>query len=154
MTEGRRSAAVMALGVILESVPDVVDSTPGSEEELHADASPSMQTPRSEQAKKARSVRDRYEGSSVQEFVRTISKVDFGNEIILFGSAILLSVVPIIILLSSLASTRIDDDVARNMGLDRRGAQYIARLFTAPRSGTGTEIAIGFGVAVGGARRV
>ncbi len=103
-----------------------------------------------QEAKKRRSVRDRYEGSAIQEFVRTLGKVDFGNEIILFGSAILLSVVPIIILLSSLASTRIDDDVARNMGLDRRGAQYIARLFTAPRSATGVEIALSLLMALAG----
>src|SRR6516165_8711273 len=108
------------------------------------------QTPAAEPAKKAAGLRDRFEGSVIQEFARTLGKVDFGNEIILFGSAILLSVVPIIILLSSLASTRIDDDVARNMGLDRRGAQYIAGLFTAPRSGTGSEIVIGFAMAVAG----
>jgi membrane protein len=122
-------------------------------EKLRADVPGSTsdpQTPPSEQAKRARRLRDRYEGSAVQEFVRTLGKVDFGNEVILFGSAILLSVVPIIILLSSLASTRIDDDVARNMGLDRRGAQYIARLFTSPRSHTGTEIVIGFAMAVAG----
>jgi membrane protein len=106
--------------------------------------------PPSDQAKHPRRFRDRYQGSGIQEFARTLGKVDFGNEIILFGSAILLSVVPIIILLSSLASTRIDDDVARNMGLDRRGAQYIAGLFTAPRSGTGVEIVVGFMMAVAG----
>jgi membrane protein len=108
------------------------------------------ETPPSERAQKERRFRDRYEASAIHDFVRTLGKVDFGSEIILFGSAILLSVVPIIILLSSLASTRIDDDVARNMGLDRRGAQYIARLFTAPRAATGSEIVIGFAMAVAG----
>jgi len=130
----------MALRGILEPVPETAAPTPEIDEKLRPDASGS----------KSRRLRDRYEGSAAQEFVRTLSRVDFGTEVILFGSAILLSVVPIIILLSSLASTRIDDDVARNMGLDQRGAQYVARLFTAPRSATGIEIVIGLTMALAG----
>jgi len=132
-------------------VPETVGPTPEIEEKQRprARSRPVTRLPSSEQAK-PRWLRDRYEGSAVQDFVKTLSKVDFGTEIILFGSAILLSVVPIIILLSSLASTRIDDDVARNMGLDRRGSQYVARLFTSPHSATGIEIVIGLAMALAG----
>jgi membrane protein len=56
--------------------------------------------------------------------------LDFGNQIVLFGAALLLSVLPIVILLSAFATTRIDDDIARNMSLDRQGAQGVSRLFT------------------------
>jgi membrane protein len=139
----------MARRGILEVVPETPNPTPATEEQ-YSDAPGSVTRAPSAGQARTRWVRARYEGSVVQEFVRTLSKVDFGTEVILFGSAILLSVVPIIILLSSLASTRIDDDVARNMGLDRRGAQYMARLFTTPHSATGSEVVIGLLMAVAG----
>lgn len=131
-------------------MPETTDPTPEVEEAPRPDASGSIARTRSSVPTKPEWWHDRYEGSTLQDFVRTLSKVDFGTEVILFGSAILLSVVPIIILLSSLASTRIDDDVARNMGLDRRGAQYVARLFTAPRSASAIEIVISLGMALAG----
>jgi len=74
--------------------------------------------------------RSRYEGSAVQEFFSHLAALDFGNQIILFGSALLLSVLPIVILLSAFATTRVDDDIARNMSLDRKGSQDISGLFT------------------------
>lgn len=74
--------------------------------------------------------RSRYEGSAVREFFGRLGALDFSNQIVLFGAALLLEVLPIVILLSAFATTRIDDDIARNMGLDRQGAQDIGRLFT------------------------
>lgn len=55
--------------------------------------------------------------------------VDFVNSIILFGAALLLSVLPLIILLGAVANEKIDDDVSRHIGLDRRGAHIIEHLF-------------------------
>jgi membrane protein len=74
--------------------------------------------------------RSRYQGSAIQEFFSRLGALDFSSQIVLFGAALLLSVLPIVILLSAFATTRIDDDVARNMGLDRQGSQDISRLFT------------------------
>ena len=83
------------------------------------------------QPKRAANVwRSRYAGSALQEFFSQLKALDFANQIILFGAALLLSVLPIVILLSAFATTRIDDDIARNMSLDRAGARDISRLFT------------------------
>jgi membrane protein len=79
----------------------------------------------------ANACRSRYEGSAAQEFFRRLRALDFGDQIILFGAALLLSVLPIVILLSAFATTRIDDDIARNMSLNQKGSQDISRLFTA-----------------------
>ncbi len=64
----------------------------------------------------ARAWRDRYQGSIVQDFVHQLGTIDFGDRIILFGAALLLSVLPLVILLSALASQRIDDDIAQHLG--------------------------------------
>ena len=78
----------------------------------------------------ANACRSRYEGSAVQEFFSHLGALDFGNQIVLFGAALLLSVLPIVILLSAFATTRVDDDIARNMSLNQKGSQDISRLFT------------------------
>jgi membrane protein len=75
--------------------------------------------------------RRRYEGSAAQDFARHLSALDFGNQIVLFGASLLLSVLPIVILLSAFATTRIDDDIARNMSLNAKASQDISTLFTA-----------------------
>jgi membrane protein len=74
--------------------------------------------------------RQRYEGSAVQDVVRTLGAIEFGDRIILFGSALLLSVLPLIILLSALASSRVDDDIARHLGLGRQGSRILEGLFS------------------------
>lgn len=74
--------------------------------------------------------RQRYEGSAVQDLVRTLGAIEFGDRIILFGSALLLSVLPLIILLSALASSRVDDDIARHLGLGRQGSRILEGLFS------------------------
>ena len=74
--------------------------------------------------------RSRYEGSAAQEFARHLVALDFGNQIVLFGAALLLTVLPIIILLSTFATARIDDDIARNMSLNGKASQDISKLFT------------------------
>ena len=71
----------------------------------------------------------RFEGSSAQTFLGQLGALDFTNSIILFGSALLISVLPFVILLSSLANHRIDTDLSRHIGLDRQGALIVSRLF-------------------------
>ena len=70
-----------------------------------------------------------YEGSALQDLIRALSAIEFGDRILLFGSALLLSVLPLIILLSALASQRVDDDIASHLGLGRQGTRILEGLF-------------------------
>lgn len=89
----------------------------------------------------------RFEGSWLQALTTRLAALDFGNWIILFGAALLLSVLPLIILLSSLANERIDDDLSRHIGLNRQGAHIINGLFR--NSPTHTAAPIVLGVLIG-----
>ena len=71
----------------------------------------------------------RFEGSAAQIFLRQLGALDFVNSIVLFGASLLLSVLPFIILLSSLADRRIDTDLSRHIGLDHQGARIFSQLF-------------------------
>ena len=78
---------------------------------------------------KATQWRQRYEGSVVEDLIRSLGAIEFGDRIILFGAALLLSVLPLILLLSALASQRVDDDIARHLGLGRQGTRILEGLF-------------------------
>jgi membrane protein len=71
----------------------------------------------------------RFDGSAAQTLARQLRALDFANSIILFGSSLLLSVLPFIILLSSLANHRIDADLSRHIGRNGEGARIISQLF-------------------------
>jgi membrane protein len=73
--------------------------------------------------------RDRYEGSAAQELFGQLAALDFLNWILLFGATLLLSVLPIVILLSAFASHRVDDDIARHLGLNQQGSHIVSSLF-------------------------
>jgi membrane protein len=73
--------------------------------------------------------RRRYERSVLREFVDALGAVEFGDRIIVFGAAMLLSVLPLIILLNALASRRVDDDIVDHLGLDARAAKLVEGLF-------------------------
>jgi len=77
----------------------------------------------------AGAARGRFDGSPVQVFLRQLGVLDFVNTSIIFGAALLMSVLPFIILLSSLANHRIDNDLSRHIGLDRQGALIVSQLF-------------------------
>jgi membrane protein len=79
----------------------------------------------------AQAWRGRYAGSFVQDFVKGIGAVDFGDRIIIFGACLLLSVLPLIIVLSALAGHRIEDDIAQHLGLSQQGDRVIEGLFKA-----------------------
>ncbi len=79
----------------------------------------------------AGAARDRFVGSSAQVFVRRLGDLDFVGSIMLFGATLLVSVLPFVILLSSLANHRIDTDLSRHIGLDRQGADIVGQLFRA-----------------------
>ncbi len=62
--------------------------------------------------------RSRYEGSFAQDFAKGLG-------------SLLLSVLPLIIVLSAYASHRIQDDIARHLGLSTQGGRIIEGLFKA-----------------------
>src|SRR5437588_2768626 len=75
------------------------------------------------------SARARYEGSRVAAIVAQLKAVDFFSWTTIFGAELLWTALPFIILLSSLANERIDDDLSRHIGLDRQGAHIVRGLF-------------------------
>ena len=60
----------------------------------------------------------------------------------MFGASFLLSVLPLIILLSALANSRVDDNIATRLGLNREGSHIVDTLFTSSHAG------LNFGVVV------
>lgn len=77
----------------------------------------------------AGAARGRFDGSPVQVFLRQLGVLDVVNTSVLFGAALLMSVLPFIILLSSLANHRVDTDLSRHIGLDQQGAVIVSQLF-------------------------
>jgi len=79
--------------------------------------------------------RGRYEGSLAQAFVMQLKAIDFTDQVILLGAGLLVSLLPFLILLAAFASSRVDDDIALRLGLDRRASGIVAHLLTsAPAS--------------------
>jgi hypothetical protein len=74
-------------------------------------------------------LRSRYEGSPVQDLIKGLGAVEFGNWIIVFGASFLLSVLPLILLLGALANSRVDNNIAARLGLGREGSHIIDTLF-------------------------
>ncbi len=73
--------------------------------------------------------RRRYEGWWVADIVAQLTDLHFFEWTIIFGAELLWSALPFIIVLSSLANTRIDDDLSRHLGLNSRGAHIVETLF-------------------------
>ncbi len=67
----------------------------------------------------------RYQGSFAQDLVRGLRAVDFGDRIIIFGACLLVSVLPLIIVLSAYASHHVEDDIARHLGLSAQGDRIV-----------------------------
>ncbi len=78
----------------------------------------------------------------MQDLINSLRDVEFGNWIIMFGASFLLSVLPLIILLSALANSRVDDNIATRLGLNREGSHIVDTLFRSSHAG------FNFGVAV------
>jgi membrane protein len=74
--------------------------------------------------------RRRYEGSIAQDVLGTLNAVDFGSRIVIFGASMLLSVLPLIVLVSAFANRDLDNSITQRLGLDHRAAQIIDGLFT------------------------
>jgi len=102
--------------------PDGADEPPSAREHEHG---PSRLQVRAV----AGAARGRFQGSSAQIFLQQLGALDFIEAITLFGAALLISVLPFVILLSSLANHRIDTDLSRHIGLNRQGALIVSQLF-------------------------
>ncbi len=63
--------------------------------------------------------RDRFEGSLGQSFLQRLKALEFASQAVLFGSGLLVSLLPSVILLSAFASQRVDDDISLRLGLGR-----------------------------------
>jgi Virulence factor BrkB len=72
--------------------------------------------------------RDRYQGSWVQEIATQLKVLDVAKWTTVFGAELLWSVVPLLILLSSLANERIDDELSRHIGVTGEGVHIIRSL--------------------------
>jgi membrane protein len=103
-----------------------------------------------ERRRLAGAARARFEGSSVQIFLRRLGALDFGGSIVLFGAAVLLSVLPFIILMGSLANSRVDDDLSRHIGLNRQGALIVSHLFKYSRGHSTAAIVTALILAIAG----
>jgi len=84
---------------------------------------------RDRQRERVVAARDRYEHSWFGEIGRQLKDLNFVNWITILGASLLWSAVPLIILLSSFANERIDDDLSRHIGLSREGARLVHSLF-------------------------
>jgi len=73
--------------------------------------------------------RVRYERSWVGDVVAQLKALHFFDWTTIFGAELLWSALPFIIVVSSLANTRIDDDLSRHIGLSSRGAHIVQTLF-------------------------
>jgi membrane protein len=73
--------------------------------------------------------RDRYDRSWLHDLLVQLNALDFFEWTIVFGAELLWSALPFILLLSSLANERIDDDLSRHIGLDIQGAHIVSGLF-------------------------
>src|SRR3954447_4941512 len=93
--------------------------------------------------------RSRIEGSAVQDFANRLKSVDFLNATAVLGAMLLLSVLPLLIVLSGIADQKIDDDLSRHIGLDSHGAAIVRSLFrSSPAHDTGSVVtAVIFGLA-------
>src|SRR5215471_11759954 len=106
-------------------------TTQGSVDDPSSAPQGAGESPRSRVRALAVAARRRFEGSPAQIFVKHLAALDFTNTIVLFGAALLTSVLPFIILLSSLANHRIDNDLSRHIGLNTQGSRIVGQLFRA-----------------------
>jgi membrane protein len=86
--------------------------------------------------------RNRYQGSAGQDLLRSLNDVEFGNWIILFGASFLLSVLPLIILLSAFANSRVDDNIDTRLGLNQQSAHIVDALFKSSHAGWGFGVVL------------
>lgn len=90
----------------------------------------------------------------IRLFLRRLGNIDFVNSIMHFGAALLISVLPFIILLSSLANRRVDNDLSRHIGLNSQGADIVSQLFRSSPSHSAAAIVTALILATAGTMAV
>ena len=90
------------------------------------------------------------EGTWVEAFLKELKALDVVEWTTVFGAELLWSVLPLLILLSSLASARVDDDISRHIGLNNHGAHILAGLFRTTPSHAIVPIVTGLLIAFAG----
>ena len=104
-----------------------------------------MRRPRvAAQRERIDAARARYERSWAGHISQELKELDFVNWITVLGASLLWSAVPLIILLSSFANERIDDDISRHIGLSHEGARIVHSLFRGSPSHQLEPILTGF----------
>jgi membrane protein len=94
--------------------------------------------------------RGRYQGSWAEATVAQLRALHMFDWTMIFGAELLWSALPFVILLSSLADHRIDDDLTRHIGLNHRGAQILRSLFRSSPSHAVVPVLTGFLFTVAG----
>ena len=72
--------------------------------------------------------RHRYQGSWIQDVATQLKLLDAGKWTTVFGAELLWSMLPLLILLSSLANARIDGELSRHIGVSGEGVQIVRSL--------------------------
>jgi membrane protein len=90
---------------------------------------PAASSSRDRARRRLSGARDRYERSWVQDVVGQLTAQHFFDWTTIFGAELLWSALPFVILLSSVANERIDDDLSRHIGLNSQGARIVRGLF-------------------------
>ena len=96
------------------------------------------------------SLRDRYAGSAAEEFLTRLKRLNFVDTIMLLGAASLLSMLPLLVLVSSFANRRIEDDLSQHLGLNAGAAHIVSGLFSSSHSRSVTATVLAMLLAVGG----
>lgn len=86
-------------------------------------------SPRDRARQRLAAARGRYQGSWVEDFVGQLKTLDLAKWTTVFGAELLWSVLPLLILLSSLANERVDDDLSRHIGVTGQGIYIVRDLF-------------------------
>src|SRR3954471_13141905 len=93
--------------------------------------------------------RPRIEGPGVPDFAHPLKGVDFLYATAVLGAMLLLSVLPLLIVLSGIADQKSDDKRSRHIGLNSHGSAIVRSLFrSSPARDTASVVtAVIFGLA-------
>ena len=135
--------------------PDSAGDPSSSRQDKGGSACPRVRARvRAAQGRIVGAARGRLEGSAAQDFLKRLGALDFANSIVLFGASLLLSVLPFVILLSSLANHRIDTDLSRHIGLNSQGARIVGQLFRSSPAHSAASIVTALVLAAAGTMAV
>jgi membrane protein len=94
--------------------------------------------------------RGRCKRSDAQELIGTLKAVDFGSRIIIFGASMLLSVLPLIVLVSAFANRDVDNSISQRLGLNHQAARIVDSLFTTSPAAFNSAIVLSLAISAVG----